>query len=96
MSAAAWLLKALVMVVFIAMAYYFVTRVVLNPSAPKPNNKPAHSRYFLFHHSYGGTDCADRLTNLSSPPVLPSPTLQAVSPGAYFRYHQHQLSLTSE
>jgi hypothetical protein len=49
-----------------------------------------------FAHSHGGTGCGStHKPFLASRAFLSNPS-STVSPGAYFLYHQHQPSLTSE
>ena len=68
-------------------------RVIPIFNAP-PSRYPPASAYFFFH-SHGGTGCRSAhnpfcvfLASVSNPS-------STVLPGAYFRYHQHQPSLTN-
>jgi len=48
-----------------------------------------------FPHSHGGTDCGSAHTPFLASRALFSNPSSPLSPGAYFRYHQHKPRLTS-
>jgi hypothetical protein len=51
--------------------------------------------YFRFRHSQGGTGCGSTHKPFCFSRASFSTPSSTVSPGAYFRYHQHQPCLTS-
>lgn len=76
----------------------FVSRCArdrLTPNTATSRNNVCLLRYFRVRHSHGGTGCG--LTHNSFRTSLASVFIpsSAVFPGAYFRYHQRQRSLTS-
>ena len=59
----------------------------------EPGRQPAH--LLRFRHSHGGTGCGSNHSPLPPSRASFSNPSSTVSPGAYFRYHQHQPCLTS-
>ena len=71
---------------------------------PTDNSPPADTselplywlpQRILFRHSHGGTGCGSVNNPFFASRASFSNTSKTVSPDAYFRYHQHQPSLTS-
>src|SRR5437868_13279352 len=54
-----------------------------------------HNYFMLFRHSHGGTGCGSVHNPFWASRASLSKPSSTAFPGAYFRYHQHQPSLTS-
>jgi len=50
---------------------------------------------YLFLHSHGGTGCGSAHNPFMASRASRSNPSSTLSPGAYFRYHQHQPSSTN-
>ena len=50
----------------------------------------------IFLHSHGGIGCGSAHNPFSASRASASKPFSTASPGAYFRYHQHQPSFTNE
>ena len=55
----------------------------------------ADTRYFIFRHSHGGIGCGSAHKPFLAFRASASRLSSSLFSGAYFRYHQHQPSLTS-
>src|SRR5580765_2371223 len=56
---------------------------------------PVHFEHLDLHHSHGGTGCGSAYNHFLASRASFSNPSSTVFAGAYFRYHQHQPSLTS-
>ena len=62
---------------------------------PTITHLPLFDYCLVFRHSHGGTGCGSTHKPFFASRASFSSPSSTVSPGAYFRYHQHQPSLTS-